>query len=65
MPRESPFGPGFAALVIYLHTCLMVRLNRLLEMLDGLFGLSIAHSDEGAIAMMLARSARPFAAAAE
>ena len=58
MPVGSPFGPGIVALVIYLHVCQMVSFNRLVEMLKGLFGLTIS---EGAIANMLARSAAPFA----
>lgn len=62
MPPGSPFGPGIAALVIHLHTRHMVSFNRLVEMLDGLFGLTIS---EGAIANMLARAAGPFAAEAE
>ena len=35
----SPFGPGIAALAIYLHTRHMVSYNRLVEMFKGLFGL--------------------------
>ncbi len=62
MPKGSPFGPGIMALVVYLHTCQMISFNRLVETLDGLFGLTIS---EGAIANMLARAAEPFAAAAE
>ena len=48
----SPFGPGIAALAIYLHTRHMVSYNRLVEMFKGLFGLEIS---EGAIA----NAARP------
>jgi transposase len=62
MPPGSPFGPGIVALVTYLHGCQMVSYARLAEMLDGLFGLKIS---EGAIANMLARAAKPFAACAE
>jgi transposase len=40
----------------------MVSYARLVEMLDGLFGLKVS---EGAIANMLARAAKPFAAAAD
>ena len=60
MPLGSPFGPGIVALVVYLHACQLVSYNRLVEMLDGLFGLDIS---EGAIANMLARAAKPFAVA--
>jgi len=62
MPPGSPFGPGIVALVVYLHTRHMVSFNRLVEMLQGLFGLEIS---EGAIANMLARAEKPFAAEAE
>ncbi|MCP4245073.1 MAG: IS66 family transposase, partial [bacterium] len=62
MPPGSPFGPGIVALVVYLHTRHMVSFNRLVEMLRGLFGLEIS---EGAIANMLARAGKPFAAEAE
>lgn len=62
MPPGSPFGPGIVALVVYLHTRHMVSFNRLVEMLQGLFGLEIS---EGAIANMLARAGKPFAAEAE
>ena len=58
MPPGSPFGPGIVALVVYLHACQMVSFNRLVEMLDGLYGLTLS---EGAIANMLARAAKPFA----
>jgi transposase len=47
--------------VTYLHACQMVSYNRMTEVLDGLFGLKLS---EGAIANMLARAAKPFAAQA-
>ncbi len=62
MPAGSPFGPGIAALAIYLHTRHMVSYNRLVEMFKGLFGLEIS---EGAIANIFSRAAEPFAAEAE
>src|SRR5205823_9113028 len=62
MPTGSPFGPGIVALVTYLRTRHMVSFNRLVEILEGLLGLTIS---EGAIANMLARAAEPFAAEAE
>jgi transposase len=62
MPPGSPFGPGIAALVTYLHGCQMVGYARLAEMLEGLFGLKIS---EGAIANMLARTAEPLAECAQ
>ena len=61
MPPGTPFGPGIASIVTYLHGCQMVSYNRLTEALDGLFGLKLS---EGAIANMLARAAEPFAVSA-
>lgn len=61
MPPGSPFGPGIVSLVVYLHACQMISFSRLVEMLKGLFGLTLS---EGAIANMLARAAGPFAAEA-
>ena len=61
MPPGTPFGPGIAALVIYLHTRQMISYGRLVEASRDLFGLTIS---EGAIANMIARAAKPFAAAA-
>src|SRR5450432_2167319 len=62
MPPGSPFGPGIVSLVTYLHACQMVSYNRMTEVLDGMFGLKLS---EGAIANMLARAAKPFAARAD
>jgi transposase len=62
MAPGSPFGPGIVAIAAYLHGCQMVGYQRLAELFDGLFGLKIS---EGAIANMLARTAEPFAVAAE
>ena len=62
MAPGSPFGPGIVALVSYLHVRHMVSYRRLVEMLEGLFGLTLS---KGAIANMLARTATPFAAEAE
>ena len=59
MMPGSPFGPGIVSLVTYLHACQMVSYNRMIEVLDGLFGLKLS---EGAIANMLARAEKPFAA---
>ena len=59
MRPGSPFGPGIASVVTYLHACQMVSYSRMTEVLDGLFGLKLS---EGAIANMLARAAKPFAA---
>ena len=62
MPPGSPFGAGIVALVTYLHGSQMIGYARLVEVLDGLFGLKIS---EGAIANMLKRAGVPFAEAAE
>lgn len=62
MPSGSPFGPGIVSIAAYLHGCQMVSYNRLVEVFDGLLGLKIS---EGAIANMLARAQKPFAAEAE
>jgi len=61
MMPGSPFGPGIASVVTYLHACQMVSYKRMTEVLDGLFGLKLS---EGAIANMLARAEKPFAAQA-
>lgn len=61
MMPGSPFGPGIASVVTYLHACQMVSYNRMTEVLGGLFGLKLS---EGAIANMLARAEKPFAAQA-
>ena len=59
MAPGTPFGPGIVSVVTYLHACQMVSYSRLTEVLDGLLGLKLS---EGAIANMLARAAKPFAA---
>ena len=61
MAPGSPFGPGITALVVDLHTKQMVSFNRLQEFLKGVCGLDIS---EGAIANMLSRVGKPFAAEA-
>jgi transposase len=62
MPEGTPFGPGIASIVTYLHGCHMVGYKRLTEVCDGLFGLSIS---QGAIANMLARAGKAFKVPAE
>ena len=59
MAPGSPFGPGIVSVVAYLHGCQMISYNRMTEVLDGLLGLKLS---EGAIANMLARAQKPFAA---
>ena len=60
MPAGTPFGPGIVALVIYLHTRQMISYVRMVEVMRDVLGLKIS---EGAIANMIARAAKPFAAA--
>jgi transposase len=62
MRPGSPFGPGIVALTTYLHACQMVSYARLVEMLDGVFGVQMS---QGAIANMLARAKAPLAAQAD
>jgi transposase len=62
MPEGTPFGPGIASIVAYLHGCQMVSFKRLTEVCQGLFGLTIS---QGAIANMLARVGEALAAPAE
>ena len=59
MPTGSPFGPNIVALVTYFHTSHMISYARMTEMLGCVFGLKLS---EGAIANMLSRAAKPFAA---
>lgn len=62
MPEGTPFGPGIASIVTYLHGCQMIGYKRLTEVCQGLFGLTIS---QGAIANMLARVGKTIAAPAE
>ena len=62
MPEGTPFGPGIASIVTYLHGCQMVGYKRLAEVCQGLFGLTIS---QGAIANMLARVGEAIAAPAD
>ena len=62
MQPGSPFGPGIVSIAAYLHGCHMVSYSRLVEVFDGLLGLKVS---EGALANMLARISKPFAAEAD
>jgi transposase len=62
MPEGTPFGPGIASIVTYLHGCQMISSKRLTEVCQGLFGLTIS---QGAIANVLARVGEAIAAPAE
>lgn len=58
----SPFGPNLQALIIYLHITHAISFERLVGLMDALFGLRIS---EGAIANILQRAAKPLAKAAD
>ena len=62
MPEGTPFGPGIASMIAYLHGCQMIGFKRLTEVCQGLFGLTIS---QGAIANVLARVGGAIAAPAE
>jgi transposase len=52
----SPFGQSIAALVVYLHYTHAIGMERLVTIMDEIFGLSIS---EGAISNILARAREP------
>ena len=56
----SPFGQSIAALVVYLHYTHAIGMDRLVTVMDEIFGLSIS---EGAISNILARAREPLLAA--
>src|SRR5712691_5096688 len=62
MPPGSPFGPDLVALILHLHVTQAISFERLVRLLDEVFGIPIS---EGAIANMLARAGTPLTAAAE
>jgi transposase len=62
MPEGSPFGPGIASLVTYLHVRHMVSYKRLTEICQDVLGLTIA---QGSIANVLARTGKAVEATAE
>src|SRR6266404_5450899 len=62
IPPGSPFGPGLVALILHLHVTQAIGFERLVRLLDEVFGICIS---EGAIANMLARAGTPLTAAAE
>lgn len=57
----SPFGPGLVALILHLHVTQAIGFERLAQLLDEVFGVTIS---EGAIANLLARAEAPLTAAA-
>jgi len=62
MPPGSPFGFDLVALILHLHVTQAIGFERLVRLLDEVFGICIS---EGAIANMLARAGTPLTAAAE
>jgi transposase len=62
MAPGSPFGPDLTALILHLHVTQAIGFERLVRLLDEVFGTRIS---EGAIADMLARAETPLTAAAE
>lgn len=62
MAPGSPFGPGLAALVLHLHVTQAISFERLVGLMDEVFGVTLS---EGAIANLLARAEVPMVVAAE
>src|SRR5271169_6164573 len=62
MPPGSPFGPDLTALILPLHVTQATGFERLVRLLDEVFGIRIS---EGAIANILVRAGTPLTAAAE
>ena len=58
----SPFGANLVALIVHLHVTQAISFERLVVLLDEVFGVDIS---EGAIANILARAKAPLVAAAE
>ena len=61
MAPGSPFGPDLTALILHLHVTQAIGFERLVRLLDEVFGIRIS---EGAIANMLVRAGAPLTAAA-
>jgi transposase len=61
MPPGSPFGPELTALIVHLHVTQAIGFERLVRLLDEVFGLRIS---QGAIVNLLARAQTPLAASA-
>jgi transposase len=62
MAPGSPFGPGLAALILHLHVTQAISFERLVQLMDEVFGVAIS---EGAIANIMARAEAPMIVAAE
>src|SRR5260370_11052359 len=62
MAPGSPLGPNLAALILHLHVTQAISFERLVRLMDEVFGVTIS---EGAIANRLARAEAPMIIAAE
>jgi transposase len=62
MAPGSPFGPGLQALIVHLHITQAIGYERLVRLMDEVFGVAIS---EGAIANIMARAEAPMIVAAE
>src|SRR3974377_758800 len=62
MPPGSPLAPDWVALILHLHITQAIGFERLVRLLDQVFGVRIS---EGAVANLLARAGTPLTAAAE
>lgn len=62
MAPGTPFDPSIAALIVHLHITQAIGFERLRQLMQDVFGVTIS---EGAIANILARAEAPMVAAAE
>lgn len=62
MPPGSPFGRDMTALILHLHVTQAIGFERLVRLLDEVFGIRIS---EGAIANVLSRANTPLTTAAQ
>jgi transposase len=62
MAPGSPFGPELQALILHLHVTQAISFERLVRLMDEVFGVVIS---EGAIANIMARAEAPMIVAAE
>jgi transposase len=62
MAPGSPFGPGLSALILHLHITQAISFERLVGLMDEVFGVTIG---EGAIANIMARAEAPMIIEAE
>jgi transposase len=62
LPPGSPFGRDLVALIVHLHVTQAIGFERLVRLLDEVFGIRIS---EGAVANILARAKAPLTTAAQ